>query len=233
MDNKVWWTNCIFVLQLFRFCNISVVPIAGFFQEVFVSKQKCLLAAFAARRETKLQRSHGSQPWEQSRRRWHVVSPRKQVKQNSLPSWHQDHIISIFCSFCAKKTLCISRKLWIRKVADEVQLRANVSVDVYRWSSSVLLIRKCSLWLQLESEPVPDTLPSLGVGRVSARGLDPVQMEDWKGLEKETRVLGRQLCLSQEWECVKELAATEPPSHADTLLAQSVVAFREEIYLKV
>lgn len=42
---------------------------------------------------------------------------------------------------------------------------------------------------------------------------------------------GRQL--SQEWECVKELVVTEPPSHAGTLLAQSVIAFREEIHFKV
>ncbi len=88
----------------------------------------------------------------------------------------------------------------------------------YRWSCSVFLIRKCTLWLQLEFEPVPDTLPSLGVGRVAASGLDCFQMEDWKGLDKETG-LGRQLCLSQEWECVKELAATAAPSHAGTLLA--------------
>ncbi len=60
----------------------------------------------------------------------------------------------------------------------------------YRWSSLVCLIRKSTLWLQQEFQPVPDTLPSLGVGGVSASGLDPVQMEDWRGLDKETKVLG-------------------------------------------
>lgn len=83
----------------------------------------------------------------------------------------------------------------------------------------------------MEFEPVPDTLPPLGVGGVSASGLDHVQMEDWRGLDEETRVLGDSYVQVRNESVLRSWS--EPPSHAGILLAQSVIAFREEICFKV
>ena len=54
-------------------------------------------------------------------------------------------------------------------------------------------------------------------------------MEDRGGLDEETRVLGDSFVSDRNESGVKEPVTTEPLSHAGTLLAQSIIAVREEI----